>query len=168
MRLGKYLLAGLFIAFLGTGSFTQAEEDPSYLEISAGTWETLRPNRTEPEVDLTYRSNVELWVARPQVGVVAARDGDYYAFGGLASDIALTSHIILTPVLDAGLYGGGGFRLGSHMEFREGGELAYRFQNASRLGVAFYHLSNAGLTSRNPGSESALMSYALPLSDLVP
>ncbi|OIR08077.1 hypothetical protein GALL_99430 [mine drainage metagenome] len=78
MRLGKYLLAGLFIPLMGGGFFAGANEIPSYLEISAGTWETLRPNRTEPEVDLTYRSNMELWVARPQVGVLAARDGDYY------------------------------------------------------------------------------------------
>ena len=33
----------------------------------------------------------------------------------------------------------------------------------SRLGVAISHMSNAGLTKRNPGAQSLLLMYSVPL-----
>jgi lipid A 3-O-deacylase len=52
------------------------------------------------------------------------------------------------------------------IEFRSGFELAYRFDDHSRLGVAVHHLSNASIGADNPGTETALIYYSIPLNSL--
>ncbi|MTJ81339.1 MAG: acyloxyacyl hydrolase [Telmatospirillum sp.] len=138
-------------------------EDPSYLVLGAGKWEIFRNVDHAAEFDVAYRPDWTWWILRPQVGMVAVTDGDYYGYVGAVAEVALTDHVILSPNVSIGGYGGHGFRLGSHIEFRSGGDLFWRFADASRLGLGMYHISNAGITRRNPGSESLILQYALPL-----
>jgi hypothetical protein len=141
-----------------------AADDPAYVVVGAGTWETLRDGYRKGELDLAYRSDYRLWIFKPMVGVLAAGDGDYYGYAGLYTDIYWGPHIVTTLAAAVGGYGGGGYNLGSHFEFREGGDLSWRFADTSRLGIGFYHMSNAGITQRNPGSESLLVQFSYPLS----
>jgi len=70
---------------------------------------------------------------------------------------------VLTPSAAVGLWQkGDGKNLGSWVEFKTGAELAYRFADRSRLGVSFHHISNAGLTERNPGEESFELVWSIP------
>jgi len=46
---------------------------------------------------------------------------------------------------------GNGKDLGATCEFRTGAEFAYRFDDRSRLGFTFHHISNAGIARRIPG-----------------
>jgi hypothetical protein len=158
----KYLLGLVVAAGLFTGAAARAEQ--SYLVVGAGTWETLRGNFTKPEVDVDYRfGDAILWKLRPQVGFLVAGDGDYYAYGGFVADFHLMPHIVLTLNTAIGGYGGGGYNLGSHFEFRNGGDIAYEFDNKWRIGAGFYHISNAGITRENGGSESALLQLSVPM-----
>jgi hypothetical protein len=164
MHKAKTFLCGLaMVASLACGMGARADQTP-LLVVSAGTWETLRgPFRTE-EVDVDYRFGTDLiWKIRPHVGLLAAGDGDYYGYGGFVADIDLTNHLVLTLNTAIGGYGGGGYNLGSHFEFRNGVELAYRFSNDWRVGFGFYHISNAGITRENGGSESALVTISAPM-----
>jgi len=34
--------------------------------------------------------------------------------------------------------------------------------------VTFHHISNAGITQRNPGVEEALLEYSIPLGNMFP
>jgi hypothetical protein len=43
-------------------------------------------------------------------------------------------------------------------------ELAYRFDNRSRLGLAVSHYSNASIGDTNPGTETATVYYSIPLN----
>jgi len=95
--------------------------------------------------------------------VLAAGDGDYYAYTGFVTDFNVANRIVLTLNTAIGGYGGGGYHLGSHFEFRNGAEVSYRFENDWRAGVSFYHISNAGITRDNGGSESALFVVTAPL-----
>lgn len=147
-------------------SSARAEEDPAYLTIGAGTWETLRGNLTQPELDMSFQSDYKLWIFKPQVGVMAAKDGDFYAFTGFVVDVYWGPHIVTTGSTAIGYYGGGGYDLGSHFEFRNGLIVSWKFEDKSRLGVGFFHISNAGITDRNGGSESALLTYSYPLGHL--
>jgi len=71
---------------------------------------------------------------------------------------------VLTPSFGVGAYDeGDGKDLGDTIEFRSQVELAYRFDNRSRVGVAFSHISNAGIGDRNPGTEILNVYYAYPL-----
>lgn len=163
LRIGTKLVLGLvLLAGLATGKAALADQS-AQLVVSAGTWETLRDQYRKPEFDIDYRSGMQLWILRPHVGVLAAGDGDYYAYGGFVTDFNIANSIVLTLSTAIGGYGGHGFNLGSHFEFRNGAEIAYRFSNDWRAGVGFYHISNAGITRENGGSESALFAVTAPL-----
>jgi hypothetical protein len=41
--------------------------------------------------------------------------------------------------------------------------VSYRLESGDRLGLSLYHLSNADLYHRNPGSESLVLSYTAAL-----
>ena len=71
---------------------------------------------------------------------------------------------VLSPSLAAGVYEDGDqIRLGHTLEFRSGGDITYRFRNNVRIGVGVFHISNAGLGYRNPGSEQLIFKYHIVL-----
>jgi opacity protein-like surface antigen len=160
---GKYLLGLAMAAGLACGAAARADQNP-LLVVSAGTWETLRDNFRTGEVDVDYRFGTDLiWKIRPHIGLLVAGDGDYYGYGGFVADLDLAPHLVLTLNTAIGGYGGHGYNLGSNFEFRNGAELAYRFENDWRIGFGFYHISNAGITRENGGSESALVAISAPM-----
>lgn len=96
----------------------------------------------------------------PTVGVIASAQGALYAYGGLGVDIPLGERWTFSPGTGMGFY----FRsyskdLGGPLEFRSALELSYRLSNNARIGICLYHLSNAGLRTPNPGSESLVLTY---------
>lgn len=136
--------------------------DPAYVTVGVGAWEVFRDEAHAAEFDVSYRPDISWWIIKPQVGALAVTTGDYFGYAGLLTDIPL-GHFVITPNVAAGGYGGHGYRLGSHVEFRSGVDITWQFEDASRLGIGAYHISNAGLTRRNPGSESLLLEYFYPL-----
>jgi lipid A 3-O-deacylase len=111
-----------------------------------------------------YRFGDVLWVLAPFVGLMGTSAGAFYGYGGFGFDINFGARWVLTPNIAGGYwYRGGGTNLGSWWEFRSGAELDYRFDNHGRLGVAFYHMSNAGLTRQNQGEQAVLLVYTVPL-----
>ena len=82
-------------------------------------------------------------------------------------DAEIGRHFVITPELAVGYWHrGGGKDLGGPVEFKSGGEFAWRFNNNSRVGFLFDHISNAGLDKKNPGVESAMLMYSIPLGGL--
>ena len=157
--LAALALAGALFGFV----LPVRADEPSTLMIGSGSWETLRDNYRTGEVDVDYRSSYKLWIFHPHAGFVVAGDGDFYADVGLLTDIFWTDHIVTTLGSAFGGYGGGGYNLGSHFEFRSGIDNAYRFSDGTRLGIGFYHISNAGITRENGGSESLLVEFTIPV-----
>ena len=106
----------------------------------------------------------KIWIVKPFAGLMGTTDGAVYGYGGFLMDIFFGRRIVLTPSLAAGYYSDGNGRdLGHAVEFRSSIELAYRFDDRSRLGIAFYHLSNAHLDDHNPGTEILGVVYSIPL-----
>ncbi len=100
----------------------------------------------------------------PTVGVMAGAQGSLYAYGGFRVEVPFGGRWMFIPGWAAGLYNRSEkFDLGGPLEFRSSLELAYRLHGGSRLGVCLYHLSNAGLFDRNPGSESLVVTYSADL-----
>jgi lipid A 3-O-deacylase len=101
-----------------------------------------------------YRFGDLWWIIAPLIGVQGTGQGSFYGYFGLSFDIHFPYNFIVTPSAAAGYFTPGeGFDLGSHWEFRTGAELAYRFADERRLGIGFYHMSNAGIGKENPGQE---------------
>lgn len=142
---------------------------PDLLGFSAGYYDMLGKDDTAVDFRAEFRSGYSLlhgiaprtfsgWdryvQIRPMVGVEGTSDGAVYGYGGFVLDAFLTQNIFLSPNLVAGLYyNGNGKRLGSVVEFRSTMEAGYRFDNNWRLSASFGHISNAGLGSKNPGTE---------------
>lgn len=142
----------------------QADEDPSLLALSVGYHDILQGDDTSAEGRVEYRFGQSFWYLKPFVGAMGTTDGAAYGFGGLLADIPLGGNFILTPSLAAGLYAkGSGIDLGGPVEFRSQLELSYRFQDASRIGISFSHISNASIYDENPGTETLAVTYMLPL-----
>ncbi len=141
-----------------------AGDDPSYVTFGVGAFDIF-DDQTAAEFDLQLRLNRGLWIFLPQAGVFATSDGALYGHVGFYSDFDLGSRLILSPSISVGAYhDGGGKDLGGVVEFRSAIELAYRFDNKSRVGLQFGHLSNAHIYDSNPGEEFIIVNYSLPIS----
>ena len=140
-----------------------------YIAIEAGAWnaiaDTHKPySETDAELRGEYHFGDVWWIISPFVGLSGTSQGGFYGYFGFGFDIDLGPHLVLTPNGAAGYWArGDGLNLGSWWEFRTGAELDWRFANETRLGIAFHHMSNAGLTKTNPGEESATLVYTVPL-----
>ncbi len=162
--LGVTFAAGLAGAVLAGPAVTPAlAQDPAFLSYGAGGFD-INDNDSTGLLSFEYLSNGRLWVFQPILGAFATFEGSFYAYAGLGLDMFFGRRIVVTPSLAAGIYlEGGGKDLGSVLEFRSSIQLAYRFDDRSRLGIQFHHLSNAGIDDKNPGVNSLLLTYSMPL-----
>ena len=96
----------------------------------------------------------------PAVGAAAAEDGNAWVYAGVRFDWEVSERWVLTPHFAVSLYDAGeGKDLGGPIEFRSGLELSYRITDESRLGILFYHLSNADLYEDNPGTNTLALKW---------
>jgi len=146
--------------------FDAVDNEPAFVAVGLGAFDALDDD-TAAQMNFEYRSNLRLWIFKPYGGLFATTDGAVYGYAGFRVDLFFGNRFVLTPSTAVGAFKrGGGKQLGSVLEFRSGVELAYRFDDRSRLGVGLFHLSNASVGSRNPGEESLLVYYALPIDDV--
>lgn len=125
--------------------------------------ETDNPRTRESDFRLEYRFGTLLLPAQnswldfginPLIGGEASTRGQFYGFGGLAFDFLFWKHFVLTESEVVGFFNSGDAKpLGSFIEFRSQAELGWQFDNDIRLTASIGHISNAGLTHRNPGEE---------------
>ena len=55
--------------------------------------------------------------------------------------------------------------LGYLLQFRSQIEFAWRIDGGTRLGLSLNHISNAGLGTQNPGSETIALSLIMPVGE---
>lgn len=142
--------------------------DPPRFAIGGGAFDVL-PDPKKPGNGTTglalgeYRFGDVLWIFAPFVGAMGTGKGAVYTYVGFGFDINFPYNFVVTPSFAGGYFEGGhGINLGYYWEFRSGAELDYRFANDRRLGVGFYHISNAGLGRENPGVELATVILTAP------
>lgn len=172
MRIGVVCMLGV-VALLFGAVGAQAESPwrlgaPQAVVASAGMFEPIVQEGESYEIgaelqfaprrfDFLPRFVPELM---PIAGVIASAQGAFYTYGGLRFEIPLGSRFVFGACTGAGLLHRAASKdLGGPLEFRSGLELAYRLPNDARIGLSLYHLSNAGLATPNPGSESLVLTY---------
>lgn len=162
------VLAALAAALaFGPGAVAaQDGEDPAFLTFGAGYYD-VNDDWDAAEFRLEYWSDSKWWIFKPFGGLMATSDAAAYVYAGIRLDVYLGNRWVLTPSFAPGFYhDGDGKDLGHAVEFRSNLDIAYRFDDRSRLGIGLYHLSNAGLDDNNPGTEVVSVHYALPLTNL--
>jgi lipid A 3-O-deacylase len=160
-------LRGIFAAAMAAAlalvpSLARAADDPLLVAIGAGDID-FDHNHPAGELRGELRFAQGYWLIKPLAGAFGTSRGATYVYGGLRIDFIFAQHYVIMPDAAVGWYHrGNGKVLGSPVEFKTGAEFAYRFDNAARLGVAFDHISNAGLTRTNPGTEQILLMLSWP------
>lgn len=168
------LAFAVVLALAVLASSAAAAEDRFVLGL--GAFDGIQFDDGAGEARFEYRSGAALgenlglsWSdgIAPLAGLLVNADGGVFGYGGLHADLRLTERIVFTPMGGIGGYASGdGKDLGGVFQFIVGSELAYEFENRARLGLYVTHLSNAGIHDDNPGTESVLVSFGVPLDRL--
>lgn len=162
--MGWGVAASLAAAALSLAPVAARADDPAYIAVGAGAYDFLHDNLAA-QIRGEYRFAHGFFFLKPLVGALGTSDSSVYAYGGFRVELKLGEHYVLMPLATVGYFNkGDGKNLGSPIEFKTGVEFDYQFSDASRLGLAFDHISNAGLTRRNPGTESLLVVYSVPFA----
>ncbi len=142
---------------------TLRPEDPALLTVAAGYYD-INDDQDAAEFRLEWRGKPLWWKLKPLAGVMATSDSAVYGYAGIAFDFYLWDRIVVAPSFAAGYYSDGdGKDLGSAIEFRSGLELGWRFDSGARISAMIYHISNAHITDKNPGTEVLSIGYSFPL-----
>lgn len=165
----KWLFTGCCLIL---SNFVQAStQPPDLISFATGVFDISREKHRTWEFEAEYkfhlrclRSPWNFLEFRPLLGLMATATGSVYAYGGINFDLLFWDHLHIAPGFAAGYYyTGHGKNLGYPLEFRSGVELGYQFSDWHRIGVHFYHLSNASIGKRNPGEESLVLFYDIPI-----
>lgn len=134
------------------------------LEVSAGTLGVL-DGGTPLAMGLEYRWRaLGRWSLVPGAGLAAGDDDSRYVYGNLSRDFAVGKAWIATISFGAGHFrDGSAVQLGHPLVFQSGIELGRWIDRRWRVGLAFDHLSNAGLSEHNPGTEMLVLRVSMPL-----
>ncbi len=165
-RFGGLGAAFLALALVAAAPAARAD-DPDLLAIGGGAYNVLRAAK-EAELRAEYRFSYRfLDIIRPVVGALGTNKGSFFGYGGFRLDAEIGRHFVITPEATMGYWSrGDGKDLGGAFEFKTGGEFAWRFDDYSRIGLLFDHISNAGIYKKNPGVESAMVVYSIPIGAL--
>ena len=164
------LLACLLVLGLGPSDAAadNLKDDPPFVVLGAGLFEVFKSEDRAADFRFEYRHS-RLWFFKPWLGIEATSEGSTFLAGGVLFDIYFGRRIVVTPSFGAGWWrNGGGKDLGNPVQFRTQLELAYRFNDRSRIGIALSHISNASLSSQNPGVEILNVYYSIPLHKIFP
>lgn len=157
--------AALSALFVASAAHAEPQVQSEYLTLSVGEFDVHDHGTNSASFGLEYRGSPFWYGLLPTAGLAATDDGAYYGYVGLNYDWNVVDGLFFTPSFAVSAYeDGGGKDLGGVLEFRSGVELSYRFPNEHRLGVAYQHMSNAGIYDKNPGAENLLVTYSIPLS----
>jgi len=87
----------------------------------------------------------------PVVGAFVTAKSASMVYGGFDTKIG-TEKIYLNPSFSTGFYSNGsGKDLGNALQFKSEVNIFYSINDGSRVGFGSHHISNAGLSSVNPG-----------------
>ena len=138
-----------------------AGEGAPAIQLMAGVF-NVGKSPTQGEVGIELRRPLRWWGLDVAGGVAGSEEESIWAHLGVRRDFAAGPRFVIAPGFAFALYEqGDGKDLGGEIQFRSSIDLGYRLTHRTRLGLTFYHLSNAGLEDVNPGSNSAVLSYSV-------
>lgn len=150
-------------AVVSMAATARAENDLWRSQLEVGVFDPFH-KANSAAFDLQLRPGWRLWNFGVFLGGMATTKSAFYGYGGITFDLKVTDHWLILPDAAVGYYTHGSDKdLGDHTEFRTGIGIAYEFDNGWRAGADLHHISNAGLSKKNPGVEVAALTLAVPL-----
>lgn len=141
------------------------DERDGLLSVGGGMYGFLQNNRVNAvEGRAEYDFAHGFYFVKPMIGVFGTNRESAFGYAGFILDLHFGRHFVFVPNAAIGYYHrGNGTDLGEAFEFKEGVRFDYRFDDASRIGIAFDHISNAGLSKTNPGEQNILLMFSFPM-----
>lgn len=157
------LVAGSLLAASAV-SAAVAPAEPTSVALSAGIFDTAGSEAAEAGLELRWANRLPLGLG-VVLGVSGNEDEAVWGYLGLRRPFALgESRWRLVPSFAAVAYDKGESKeLGQTLEFRSSLEMHYAFRSRQTLGLNFYHISNASLSDTNPGANSLVLVWAVPI-----
>lgn len=166
----KKLIVPAFLAAVNLfpSGAARAADDPDFLTFAGGKFDILRNREEDMELRLDYRFGNKFWIFKPFLTGAYATNNSSFIGAGVLVDIYLGRRFVLTPQFSPTWWRGktSNLDLGHELEFRSRLELAYRFDDRSRIGISIDHSSNAGLGDGNPGVESVMLNYSVSMDTI--
>lgn len=159
----KKQLCLLFLIVLGSLAAKEKKSAPSHLMVGPGIFNV---DKSHPRFmyQFEFRWDPHCHHLRPLIAYFANTDQSFYLCGGVGYDIMMGRRFATTISFAPGwYYQGHGRRLGFPLNFRSGIEAAVILGNQGRIGAQFSHISNARMLVRNPGADSLVFYYAIPI-----
>ena len=166
-RLAKVLQLVFFAAgILASPAYVRAG-DSDYLTVSSGWFDLNRQKDQGVEFSLEYRSDRRFWWFKPFAHGAVVSNGMTFLGAGVMIDVYFGRRWVATPSFAPTVWRGktDDLDLGHAIEFRSRLELAYRFDDRSRIGLSISHSSNASIGDTNPGTESLMVNYSIPFKN---
>jgi hypothetical protein len=161
---------GAVLMALAVAAAPARADDPDFLSFGGGWFDFNRKKDPGAEFRLEYRSDYKIpyiqW--KPFAAVGGATTGHGFVGAGVLWDIYFGRRVVVTPSFAPHFYVGGDkdLDLDYPIEFRSQLEVAYRFDDRSRVGLAISHYSNASLGDTNPGTETLSVYYSVPFDKI--
>lgn len=143
----------------------EVQPNTSFFGLSVGMYDPFSHGKKAASLNLEWQPGVRiLGVLQPIFGAMATTNGAIYGYGGVGVPIKLSKRVVLMPSIAAGAYHeGDGYDLDRTLAFRFGTELAYEFDNKSRIGLNAHILTNGKSLDREDRTEVISLVYTTPL-----
>ncbi|MBU6474835.1 MAG: hypothetical protein KGL10_03930 [Alphaproteobacteria bacterium] len=147
-------------------STVEVQPNTSFFGLSVGEYDPFRSSDHATSFNAELQPGVRvLGVLQPLFGAMATTKGSAMAYAGVGVPFHITQHVFLMPSAALGLYrAGGGYDLDRTVVGRLGAELAYQFDDKSRLGLNFDVISNGKSLQANNRTEMLALTYTRPFS----
>ena len=141
----------------------EVQPNTSFFGLSIGAYDVTH-GRTGAAFNLEWQPGVHIvGVLQPLFGAFITTRGATMAYGGIGAPIHFGKHIFVMPSLAVGAYGhGGGYDIGQVLAFRTGAELAYEFEDKSRIGLDIAAIGSS--VRRQDRTEIISLVYTIPFN----
>jgi len=140
-------------------------KEPFFLTFNLGAYNVFRGEYIQGLFEVEFYPRWKAWFFYPFAGAFVNTDTKACLFAGITIPIQVKKRLFFRISFAPGLYTATNEKkdLGFLLEFRTTLKLAWVLPNEGRLGIQFSHISNADIGDKNPGSETLVISYEMPL-----
>lgn len=144
----------------------EVQPNTSFFGLSVGMYDAATHGQQAASINFEYQPGTKIaGFIQPLFGALATTDGSMMGYGGVGFPFHLGERVFMMPSVAVGAYKeGAGVDLGQTLAFRVGTELAYEFDNKSRLGVNVHAITNGESLQRRDRTEVISLVYTRPLN----
>lgn len=142
----------------------EVQENTSFFGLSIGMYDAFTHGQQAAALNLEWQPGVKIaGFLQPIFGGFATTEGSMMGYGGVGVPFNITDNIFLMPSVAVGAYKeGAGYDLDRTFAVRYGTELAYQFDDKSRLGLNAHVISNARSFDKEDRTEIISLVYTMP------